>query len=136
MQEVSDKYGDDRRTVISLDAKEEFTEEELVKDEAVLITVTEKGYIKRTLAKLYRTQGRGGRGVIGQSMRDEDEVMLMIPARTHNTVLFFSDRGKVYSEKVYNLPEAGRTDKGISIVNVLALNPGERITAAVQVPDF
>ena len=136
LQEVSDKYGDDRRTVISLDAKEEFTEEELVKDEAVLITVTEKGYIKRTLAKLYRTQGRGGRGVIGQSMRDEDEVMLMIPARTHNTILFFSDRGKVYSEKVYNLPEAGRTDKGISIINVLALNPGERITAAVQVPDF
>jgi DNA gyrase subunit A len=107
-----------------------------VKDEAVLITVTEKGYIKRTRANLFRTQGRGGRGVIGQSMRDEDEVMLLIPARTLNTVLFFSDRGKVYSEKVYNLPEAGRTDKGISIMNILAFNPGERVTAAVPVPDF
>ncbi len=85
---------------------------------------------------MFRTQGRGGRGVIGQSMRDEDEVMLLIPARTLNTVLFFSDRGKVYSEKVYNLPEAGRTDKGISIMNVLAFNPGERVTAAVPVPDF
>jgi len=136
LNEISAKYGDDRRTVISLDAKEEFSEAELVKDEAVLITITEKGYIKRTRANLFRTQGRGGRGVIGQSMRDEDEVMLLIPARTLNTVLFFSDRGKVYSQKVYNLPEAGRTDKGISIMNVLSFNPGERVTAAVPVPDF
>ncbi len=136
MQELSEKYGDDRRTTISYDAREDITDEELVKDEAVLITLTEKGYIKRVRANLYRTQGRGGRGVIGQSMRDEDEVMMMIPARTLNTLLFFSNRGKVYSEKVYNLPEAGRTDKGISIMNVLALNPGEKITAAVPVPDF
>lgn len=136
LTEMSNKYGDERRTIISFDTKELFSEAELVKDEAVLITVTEKGYIKRTRANLFRTQGRGGRGVIGQSMRDEDEVMLLIPARTLNTVLFFSDRGKVYSEKVYNLPEAGRTDKGISIMNVLAFNPGERVTAAVPVPDF
>ncbi|MDX9851943.1 MAG: DNA gyrase subunit A [Anaerolineaceae bacterium] len=136
LTEMSNKYGDKRRTLISFDAKEEFSESELVKDEAVLITVTEKGYIKRTRANLFRTQGRGGRGVIGQSMRDEDEVVLLLPARTLNTVLFFSDRGKVYSEKVYNLPEAGRTDKGISIMNVLAFNPGERVTAAVPVPDF
>ncbi len=136
LTEMADKYGDDRRTIISFDAKEEFSESELVKDEAVLITITEKGYIKRTRANLFRTQGRGGRGVIGQSMRDEDEVVLLFPARTLNTVLFFSDRGKVYSEKVYNLPEAGRTDKGISIMNVLAFNAGERVTAAVPVPDF
>ncbi len=136
MEELAEKYGDDRRTVISLDAREEITDEELVKDEAVLITLTEKGYIKRVRANLYRTQGRGGRGVIGQSMRDEDEVLMMIPARTLNTVLYFSNRGKVYSEKVYNLPEAGRTDKGISIMNVLALDAGEKITAAVPVPDF
>jgi DNA gyrase subunit A len=136
LTEMSEKYGDERRTLISFDAKEEFSEAELVKDEAVLITVTEKGYIKRTRANMFRTQGRGGRGVIGQSMRDEDEVMLLFPARTLHTVLFFSDRGKVYSEKVYNLPEAGRTDKGISIMNVLPFNPGERVTAAVAVPDF
>lgn len=136
LEELSEKYGDKRRTEISLDAREEISDEELVKDEAVLITLTEKGYIKRVRANLYRTQGRGGRGVIGQSMRDEDEVMMMIPARTLNTVLYFSNRGKVYSEKVYNLPEAGRTDKGISIMNILALNPGEKITAAVPVPGF
>jgi DNA gyrase subunit A len=136
MEELSEKYGDKRRTEISMDAKEEISDDELVKDEAVLITLTEKGYIKRVRANLYRTQGRGGRGVIGQSMRDEDEVIMMIPARTLNTVLYFSNRGKVYSEKVYNLPEAGRTDKGISIMNILSLNPGEKITAAVPVPDF
>ena len=136
LEELSEKYGDKRRTEISLDAREEISDEELVKDEAVLITLTEKGYIKRVRANMYRTQGRGGRGVIGQSMRDEDEVMMMIPARTLNTVLYFSNRGKVYSEKVYNLPEAGRTDKGISIMNILALNPGEKITAAVPVPGF
>ncbi|OJX38039.1 MAG: DNA gyrase subunit A [Chloroflexi bacterium 44-23] len=136
MEELAAKYGDDRRTVISLDAREEISDEELVKDEAVLITLTEKGYIKRVRANMYRTQGRGGRGVIGQSMRDEDEVIMMIPARTLNTVLYFSNRGKVYSEKVYNLPEAGRTDKGISIMNVLALDSGEKITAAVPVPGF
>ena len=136
LEELIEKYGDKRRTEISLDAREEISDEELVKDEAVLITLTEKGYIKRVRANLYRTQGRGGRGVIGQSMRDEDEVMMMIPARTLNTVLYFSNRGKVYSEKVYNLPEAGRTDKGISIMNILALNPGEKITAAVPVPGF
>jgi DNA gyrase subunit A len=136
LKEVAAKYGDDRRTVVSLDAREEFSEAELVKDEAVLITVTAKGYIKRTRASLYRTQARGGRGVIGQAMRVEDEVMLLVPARTLNTVLFFSDRGKVYSEKVYNLPDAGRADKGASIMNVLALNAGEKITAALPVPNF
>lgn len=137
LQQVSDKYGDERRTLISFDAKEDISDSELVKDEVVFITITEKGYIKRTRADLFRTQGRGGRGVIGQSMRDEDEIMLLIPARTLYTVLFFSDRGKVYSEKVYNLPEAGsRTEKGISIMNVLAFEPGERVTAAVPVPDF
>lgn len=136
LDEVSEKYGDDRRTEISLDAKEELADEDMVHDEAVLITITDKGYIKRTKANVYRIQGRGGRGVIGQSMRDEDEVLLMLPARTLHTVLFFSDRGKVYSERVFNLPEAGRTDRGVSIMNVLALNPGEQVTAAVSIPNF
>ena len=136
LDDVSEKYGDDRRTEISLDAKEELSDEDMVHDEAVLITITEKGYIKRTRASVYRIQGRGGRGVIGQSMRDEDEVLLMVPARTLHTVLFFSDRGKVYSERVFNLPEAGRTDRGVSIMNVLALNPGEQVTAAITIADF
>jgi DNA gyrase subunit A len=130
------KFGDERRTRIVLETHEELKEEDLVADESVLITFTQRGYIKRVAASLYRTQGRGGRGVSGQTVRDEDEVILLVPARTLHTILFFSDRGKVYSEKAYQIPDANRTDRGIPIVNVLSLEAGERITAAVSVPNF
>jgi DNA gyrase subunit A len=136
VQALREAYGDERRTRITVETHEELKEEDLVADEPVLITITQKGYIKRVSATLYRTQARGGRGVSGQTVRDEDEVLMLIPARTLHTLLFFSDRGKVYSEKVYQLPDAGRTDKGIPIVNILALDSGERITAAVAVPNF
>jgi DNA gyrase subunit A len=136
LKEVTEKFGDDRRTKIVAETHEELKEEDLVADEAVLITFTQRGYIKRVAANIYRTQGRGGRGVSGQTVRDEDEVILLVPARTLHTILFFSDRGKVYSEKVYQIPDANRTDRGIPIVNVLALDSGERITAAVAVPSF
>ncbi len=133
---LTTKFGDERRTRIVLETHEELKEEDLVTDESVLITFTDKGYIKRVAASLYRTQNRGGRGVSGQTMRQEDEVILLVPARTLHTVLFFSDRGKVYSEKVYQIPDANRTDRGIPVVNVLSLDAGERITAAVSVPNF
>jgi DNA gyrase subunit A len=136
LKELSEKYGDPRRTHISPDATEEFSEEDLVPDEAVLISITQRGYVKRVLAKTYRRQGRGGRGVQGHSLKDEDEVLMLIPARTLDTVLFFSDRGKVYSEKAYQIPDADRTARGIPVVNILALEPDESITAAVVVPDF
>ncbi len=136
LSEISEKYGDERRTKIAHDGKEGFTEEDLVADEHVLINITQKGYIKRVAAKTFRTQSRGGRGVTGQNLKDEDEIMMVIPGRTLNTLLFFSDRGKVYSEKVYQLPDAQRTDRGISIQNVLALGSDESITAAVAVPEF
>lgn len=136
LQELAEKYGDKRRTVITAEANGEFKEEDLVADEATLISITGKGYIKRVSTATYRTQARGGRGVIGQNVRDEDEVTMLLPARTLNTVLFFSNRGKVYSEKVYQIPDAGRTDRGISIMNILALNGDERVTAAVVVSDF
>lgn len=131
-----EKFGDERRTHIVAESHEELKEEDLINDEAVLITVTQKGYIKRVAASLYRTQGRGGRGVSGQTIREEDEILFLLPGRTLHTLLFFSDRGKVYSEKVYQIPDANRTDRGIPIVNVLALDAGERITAAVSVPNF
>jgi len=136
LKAMVEKYGDERRTRIAADAKEEFDEEDLVADQPVLITITQRGYIKRVAINLYRTQARGGRGASGQAVKDEDEVLMIIPARTLNAVLFFSDRGKVYSEKVYQIPDAGRSDRGIPIVNVLSLEPGENITAAVAVPDF
>ncbi|MRR30998.1 DNA gyrase subunit A, partial [bacterium] len=136
LNEIADKYGDDRRTKIAHDGKEGFSEEDLVADEHVLINITQKGYIKRVAAKTFRTQSRGGRGVTGQNLKGEDEILMVIPARTLHTVLFFTNKGKVYSEKVYQLPDAQRTDRGVSIQNVLALGPDEAITAAVAVPEF
>jgi DNA gyrase subunit A len=136
MDDVSKKYGDNRRTLISETSFENLSDEDLVADEAALVTITRNGYIKRVSPRIYKTQGRGGKGVIGQSVKDEDEIDTLIPCRSLHTLLFFSDRGKVYSERVYELAESGRTDKGTPIVNILALEPGERITAAVAVPGF
>lgn len=136
MHELIEKYGDNRRTRIAPDASEEFREEDLVADEAVLISITERGYVKRVPAQTYRRQGRGGRGLIGHTMRDEDEVVMLIPARSLDTILFFSDRGKVYSERAYQIPDADRTARGIPVVNILALDPNETITAAEVVSDF
>lgn len=136
LQELSAKYGDERRTQISVEAAGDFREEDLVADEPILVTITQRGYIKRTALTSYRTQGRGRRGVLGQAVREEDEVIVMLQARTLHTLLFFSDRGKVYAEKAYQIQDGSRTDRGVPIVNVLALDTGERITAVVAVPNF
>jgi len=136
LNDVTEKYGDERRTRIAADASGDLNEEDLVADEAVLISITERGYIKRVAAKTYRSQRRGGKGVKGHTTRDEDEVLMLLPARTLDTILFFSDRGKVYSEKAYQIPDAGRTARGIPVVNILTLGPNETITAAVPVPNF
>ena len=136
MNEITEKYGDDRRTRIAVDANENFSEADLVQDEAVLISLTERGYIKRVAATAFRSQSRGGRGVKGHEMKEEDEVVALIPARSLDSMLFFSDKGKVYSEKVYQIPDADRTSKGIPLVNILALGPNERVTAAIAVSDF
>jgi DNA gyrase subunit A len=136
MADLTEKYGDARRTHIVADVAEDFSQEDLVPDEAVLISITARGYVKRVAAKEYRTQSRGGKGVTGQSLRGEDEVMFLFPARSLDTVLFFSDKGKVYSERVYQIPDAGRADKGIPLTNILAISSGERVTAALPVPAF
>ncbi|MFM8322295.1 MAG: DNA gyrase C-terminal beta-propeller domain-containing protein, partial [Chloroflexota bacterium] len=136
LAEMVERYGDERRTRITGEISQEFRQEDLVPDEPVLITLTQRGYVKRMAATALRAQSRGGRGVMGHTTREEDEVVMMIPARTLHTILFFSDRGKVYSEKAYQIPDADRTARGIPIVNVLALDAGEMITAAVAVPQF
>ena len=136
MRDLAEKYGDDRRTRIAADVKEELSEADLVQDEAVLISLTERGYIKRVAASAFRSQSRGGRGVMGHTTKGEDEVVALIPARSLDTMLFFSDKGKVYSEKVYQIPDADRTAKGIPLVNVLSLDANERVTAAIAVSDF
>ncbi len=136
MRDLAEKYGDDRRTRIAAEATESLSEADLVQDEAVLISLTERGYVKRVAASAFRSQSRGGRGVMGHTTKDEDEVVALIPARSLDTMLFFSDRGKVYSEKVYQIPDADRAAKGIPLVNVLALDANERVTAAIAVSDF
>jgi len=107
-----------------------------VADEAVLISLTARGYIKRVAATAFRSQSRGGRGVMGHTTKDEDEVVMLIPARSLNTMLFFTDRGKVYSEKIYQIPDSDRATKGIPLVNVLSLEPNEKVTAAMAVGEF
>jgi len=136
MRELVENYGDERRTHIAVEAREELYEEDLIPDEAVLISLTQNGYVKRVAANAFRAQNIGGKGVTGHITKEEDEVLALIPARSLDTMLFFSDRGKVYSEKVYQIPDADRATKGIPLVNVLSLDPGEVVTAAVSVPDF
>jgi DNA gyrase subunit A len=136
LRELSDKYGDERRTHIAAEAVENLSESDLVPDEAVLISLTARGYVKRVAATAYRSQGTGGKGVTGHVTKEEDEILTLIPARSLDTMLFFSDHGKVYSEKVYQIPDADRTTKGIPLVNVLSLDSGEVITAALSVPNF
>ena len=136
LKEISRKYGDSRRTLIVEGNAEDLTDEDLVSDVSALVTITRSNYIKRVSPRVYRTQKRGGKGVIGQNVKDEDQVDILIPCRALHTLLFFSDRGKVYSERVFELNESRRTDKGIPIVNILALEPNERITTAISVPNF
>jgi len=136
LNELVEKFGDDRRTQISAEAKEDIHDEDLVADEAVLISLTARGYIKRMAATAFKSQSRGGRGVMGHTTKDEDEVVMLIPARSLNTMLFFSDKGKVYSEKIYQIPDSDRATKGIPLVNILSLEPNEKITAAMAVGDF
>src|SRR5512144_32091 len=136
MSHFAANHDEDRRTRIASDATEELSEADLVQDEAVLISLTERGYVKRVAASAFRNQSRGGRGVMGHTTKEEDTVVALIPARSLDTMLFFSDRGKVYSEKVYQIPDSDRSAKGIPLVNVLALDPNERVTAAIAVSDF
>ena len=136
LAEISKKYGDKRRTLIVEGNAENLTDEDLVSDVAALVTITRNNYIKRVSPRVYRTQNRGGKGVIGQNVKDEDQIDILIPCRALHTLLFFSNRGKVYSERVFELNESRRTDKGMPIVNILALEPNEKITTAIAVPDF
>lgn len=136
LNEIVENYGDVRRTVIAPDASSDLSEESLVKKEEVFVSITQKGYVKRVSETTYRSQGRGGRGVIGQSMRDEDEVKFFLRCHTLSTLLFFTDKGKVYSEKVWQLPEEGRTGRGIPIYNIINIEANEGITAIVPVASF
>ncbi len=134
--ELADQYGDDRRTHILHGVDVDFDETDLVRDEEVLITFTRQGYIKRVPAEAYRRQTRGGKGASGMDTREEDVLEHIFAAGSLEHILFFSDRGKVYSERAYEIPDAARAGRGMLIQAVLSLEPGERITALVAVPSF
>ena len=136
LSDLAEKYGDARRTQVVPDLDGEFDESDLVPDEDVLIFITRQGYVKRVSADAYRAQGRGGKGVTGIKTRDEDVVEHIFAAGSLDSILFFSDRGKVYQEKAYQIPDANRTARGIPLLSVLALDPDEHITAALAVPSF
>ncbi len=136
VQTLLEKYGDARRTEVAIGLEADINMEDLIQDEDVLIAITQRGYVKRTPIAAYRVQGRGGKGLRGMSTRDEDTLAHLFAAGTLNTILFFSNRGKVYSEKAYNIPEMSRTARGTSLMNVLPLMPDEKITAALAIHDF
>ncbi|MCX6030792.1 MAG: DNA gyrase subunit A [Chloroflexi bacterium] len=133
---LKEKFGDVRRTQIVAEAAENFSEEDLIRQEEVLISVTQGSYIKRTPLTAYRSQKRGGRGVQGMKTKAEDEVIDLFSARTLDHVLFFTNRGRVYGQRVFALPDAARDGKGLPMVNVLNLTADERVTTLLVVPDF
>ena len=132
---IRDKYGDDRRTEIQ-DVEDEIDIEDLIEEEQCVFTLSHAGYIKRVPASTYRAQRRGGRGVTGQTLKEEDFVESVFSASTHDYILFFTSIGKVHRKKGYQIPEAGRTAKGTNIVNILPLEPGETVTAGITVHEF
>ena len=132
---IRDKYGDERRTEIQ-DVEDEIDIEDLIEEEDCCYTLSNAGYIKRMPVDAYRVQRRGGRGVSGQSLKEEDYVKNLFIASTHDYVLFFTNRGRVHRRKGYLIPEAGRTARGTNIVNILPLEPEERVTAMLLTRDF
>ena len=136
LREVQQKYGDDRRTEIAEDVDGEFTIEDLIADEDVVITVSNTGYVKRTAVTEYRSQRRGGKGMIGMRTRDEDFLTHLFVASTHAYLMIFSDRGRVYPLKVHRIPEVGRDGRGKAIANLVPLAEGERVAALETLRDF
>ena len=133
--EMIEKYGDDRKTKI-IAAEGEFQEEDLIKEEQTIISLTHFGYIKRVPIDTYKSQRRGGKGIVGITTREEDFVKQIFTASTHDILLFFSNKGKLYRLRGFEIPEGGRTARGTAIVNLLSLDAGEKITAVIPLKEF
>ena len=133
MTEIKNKYGDERRTKIDMTAIDYIEDESLIPEENILVVLTNKGYIKRTTSDTFKAQNRGGVGIKGMSTNDEDFVEPMINLSTHDYILFFTDKGKVYRLKGYEIPEFSRQSKGIPIVNLLQIEKDERVNAVIQI---
>ncbi|MCI8397554.1 MAG: DNA gyrase subunit A [Clostridia bacterium] len=133
--EIKEKYGDERKTKIIASAGE-LEEEDLVKEEETVITLSHFGYIKRLPIDTYKSQKRGGKGITGMTTREEDFVKEIFTASTHDIIMFFSNKGKLYKLRGYEIPEAGRTAKGTAIVNLLSLDPGEKVSAIIPIQNI
>lgn len=133
--EIKEKYGDERKTKI-VAAEGEIGIEDLIKEEQCVVTLTHFGYVKRMPIDTYKSQNRGGKGIIGIATREEDFVKQIFTASTHDTILFFTNQGKVYRLRGYELPEAGRTAKGTAIVNLLQLDGGEKVSAVIPISNY
>ncbi len=134
--EIKEKFNDERRTEIVMGGADFFEDEDLIPEEDIVVCLTHRGYIKRLPSSTYRTQNRGGRGVQGMSTNDDDFVEHLVSASTHDTILFFSNKGKVYRLKGYQIPEYGRAAKGLPIVNILEIEKDEWINTVIPVPEF
>ena len=135
LQEIADKYGDDRVTEIGFD-EDDLDVEDLIEEEQCVYTLTDGGYIKRTPASEYRLQGKGGKGNKSMSTKEEDNVNTVFTASTHDYVLFFTNMGRVYRRKGYQIPASGKTAKGTNLVNILPIEPGERVSAMISTTDI
>ena len=133
--EIKEKYGDERLTKITA-AEGEFDEEDLIKEEQVVVALTHFGYIKRMPVDTYRSQRRGGKGITGISTREDDFVKEIFTASTHDTILFFTNKGKMYRLRGFEIPEAGRTARGTAIVNLLNLDSGEKVSAIIPIQNY
>ena len=131
--EVKSKYGDERRTKIDMTAIDYIDDESLIPEENIVVTLTGKGYIKRLPVDTYKTQNRGGVGIKGMSTNDEDYVENMIEASSHDYILFFTNNGKVYRIKGYEIPEYSRQSKGLPIINLLNLEKNEKVAALIRI---
>ncbi len=132
---IKNKFSDERKTEIA-DVSGEVDFEDLIPERECVFTLTEMGYIKRTPADEYKQQGRGGKGVKGLKAREEDTVKILFSCSTHDYIMFFTNLGRVYRIKGYEMPEGSRTSKGTNVVNVLPIMPGEKVTSMIRVPDF
>ncbi|MDR2590161.1 MAG: DNA gyrase subunit A, partial [Oscillospiraceae bacterium] len=133
--EIRDKHGDERRTEIA-HVEDEIDIEDLIDEEECVYTLTNAGYIKRLPANTYRAQRRGGRGITAMTTREEDYVETLFTASTHDYILFFTNHGRVYRKKGYLIPESGRQARGTNIVNILPIQPGEKVSAMIRMREF
>lgn len=136
LTEVKERFNDERRTELVLGGVDFFEDEDLIPEENIVITLTHQGYIKRLPSSTYRTQKRGGRGIQGMGTNEDDFVEHLVSTSTHDTVLFFTNKGKVYKAKGYEIPEFSRTAKGIPIINLLQIEKGEWVNAVISVNEF